>query len=377
MKRILPRFINSRTLMASIIGLSVVAAVALPERGKANTSLTYAASRCKPTTLIGHRGTAEGGVRNNTLPALKKAVAGGAATLEIDIHVTKSVSKTKKTKAQPAVWVVNHDSTITRKVNGKNVTKTISKTTYNDLKKFAPDLMTYSEALSYAKSTNRNLEVEIKPSSVSASRMQGLSDVLRKTGMQNKVTYSSFKADMLRSYRAVKNRAGKTAFITNTALPTSTASLNSYAAGVRKYADVIVLRYSVATAANVTVLKNNKLVVEVYTTNANNPAIDTGNTWAKYIGYGANGIITDRPGAYTQWCKDIQPKPPIFTPPAPVTPPAPTPEPAEPTPVEPEPADPEPEQPTEPGTNPTEPTEPTEPEQPADPPVSTEPPSAA
>ncbi len=355
--------------MAGVIGLSIVAAVVVPERGKANTSTTYVASRCEPTTLIGHRGTIEGNVRANTLPALKKAVAGGASTLEIDIHVTKSVGKTKKTKAQPAVWVVNHDPTITRTVKGKNVTKTISKTTFNDLKKFAPDLMTYSEAISYAKSTNRNLEVEIKPKSVSASRMQGLSDVLRKTGMQNKVTYTSFNADILRGYRAVKNRAGKTGYITNKALPTSTASLNSYAAGVRKYADTIVMRYSVANATNVAILKNHKLTVEVYTTNTGNPSVDSGTTWAKHIGYGVDGIITDKPSAYTAWCKDIQPKPPVFTPPVPVTPPAP--QPVEPVPVEPEPADPELEQPGEPTTDPTEPSEP------AEPPVSTDPPSAA
>lgn len=327
-------YIRSIIAVIALVGVSTAAAVIFPEIGKADTTTQYIANRCIPTSLIGHRGTNESGVRPNTLAALKKAVAGGAGTFEIDIHVTKSVAATKTVKAQPAMWVVNHDSTITRTVSGKSVTKKIATSTYAELKKLAPDLMTYSEALSYAKSVNRNLEVEIKPGTVSAARLQGLSDVLRKTGMQYKVTYSSFKLNMLRSYRAVKNRAGKTAFITNTALPSTAAGLTSYAASVRKYADVIVLRYAIATQSNITILKNNKLLVEVYTTDSGRPYIDGSASWSKYIQYGANGIITDKVGTYTAWCKGIQPKP-IVIPPIPADT---TPEPA-PAPVETEPVD--------------------------------------
>ena len=295
---------NTKIILGIAVGVLVVAAgVAIFRPGSSQADVTasaYVVAKCAPTMLVGHRGSGEPGVRNNTLPALQKGVAGGADGVEIDIRVTKS------TKNNPAVWVVNHDASVTRVVKGVTVSKKISSTTYKDLKKFAPDLMTLSTAVAYTKSVGKNIEIEIKPSSVSAGRLQALSDYIRKYGVPSKTTFTSFHSSVLKSYRALKNEVGRTGLITNTALPISTTDLNSYAASVRKYANTIVMRYSSANPTNIATLQRYGLFVEVYTTSTN-PAIDTSTNWDKYVSYRANAIITDQPKAFTNWCSSIQP----------------------------------------------------------------------
>lgn len=291
-------------LIATLSLLIIPLATARQAKADLNTT-----GRCSSVQLVGHRGTNQGNVRGNTLPALKKAVADGADALEIDIHRTKP-TKNPKTKKKSGVWVLNHDATVVRTVNGKNVSKTIAKTTYNDLKKFAPDIMTFAQAVAYAKASGKYLYVEIKPDSVAKGSMQYFSDTIKKYGMQKSTTFISFNTPVLKKYKSLKGHAGRIAQVTNKKLPTSAAGLASYAKNIRKYADAVIIRYTLSTPASVAGLKGAGLSVLVYTTNAATPEVDNSDTWNTHISNGADGIITDNAAGFTAWCSaSSQPQP--------------------------------------------------------------------
>lgn len=279
------QYISLRSvLLTALVGLLIFTLV-VPGRSEAVTA-SAAALRCGPARLVGHRGTAQANVRPNTIAALRGAVAGGAEALEIDIHRSKS-----------GVWVVNHDASI----KGKK----ISKTSFAKLRKVAPDLPTVRQAIAYAKSVNKVIYIEIKPSKVGKGSLRYFSRLVKEYGMQGKVSFTSFHSKVLKKYLRVKGHAGTTGYIVNTRLPSSASSLASYAKKVRKFSTSITLRYASATPANVAALKRAGLEVYVYTTDASRSYVDTSSYWTRYLGYGATGIITDKVATYTQWCNGL------------------------------------------------------------------------
>jgi glycerophosphoryl diester phosphodiesterase len=92
--------------------------------------------------LIAHRG-AQKNAEENTVAAFREALESVASQIELDIHTTKD-----------GVVICNHDF----KLNGLNV----ALTTYKELKKSAPDLTTFDEAVKVIGS-KKPIIVEIKP----------------------------------------------------------------------------------------------------------------------------------------------------------------------------------------------------------------------
>ncbi len=131
--------------------------------------------------------------------------------------------------------------------------------------------------------------------------------------MQKRTTVMSFNTPVLKKYKSLKGHAGRIAQVTNKKLPASAAGLASYTKSVRKYADTIIIRYTLSTPASVTAFKAVGLTVLVYTTDTATPAIDNSDTWNTHISNGADGIITDNAAGFTAWCsasQQPQPTPP-------------------------------------------------------------------
>ncbi len=254
----------------------VIAAVNISQVGAATTP------GCASTTLIGHRGTNDGVARNNTVAAFQKAAADKAAVIELDIH------RTKPDASGSGVWVVNHDSTL----NGY----TISKTSYATLKKSQPDLATIREAMKAIAATPARMEVEIKPSSVGTGSLQYFVSLAKEYKMTSRLRITSFNEPVLKQFNALKS--GIATGYNVTKLPsTKPADIAAYAKKVRTFATSININKTNLTSATVvTQLKSAPgLQVNTYTVN-------TSAEWSKLVGYGVNGIITDKAAQYTTWC---------------------------------------------------------------------------
>ncbi len=280
--------------------LALLMAIGIPSSSQSATREHIAATRCEGVTLVGHRGTGEGGVRDNTLAALRGGVAGGADALEIDTRYTAPSAE------EPTpVWVVNHDGVVRRKVGGKPATREIATASYAQLKHFAPDLLSLDDAIGYAKSTKRMLFIDVKSAQADEVRLADMAALVRKHGMQDRTSIISFYAPLLKRYGQLPERAGKIGLIANR-LPAH--DLPAYAKTVRSYASTIVLRHTAATPVAVRTLKAAGLSVDVYVTgDKGKRAADMPGAWQRYVEYGADGIVTDRPKAYTAWCSGLQP----------------------------------------------------------------------
>lgn len=223
--------------------------------------------------VIGHRGT-DKNVRENTLKAFKAAVDAGADVVELDIRRTKPDSSGR------ATWVVFHDSTI----GGRS----ISKTTYATLKKLRPDLATLREVIAYMQTTNRSMQIEIKPKSISSGSLNALVSLVNQYNMKDRVTFTSFHSSVLKKLHAKKTGI-KQGFI-----------IRKYvsAAGIKKFADVVLIKDSGASVSAINKLKAAGLAVDVWT-------VDDKDSMKRLIADGVDGIITDKPVDLLSVCRAV------------------------------------------------------------------------
>lgn len=316
----------------AMIAALLVSLVAVNGSVSAVATSDLAIKRCSTTSVVGHRGTVSGGVKENTLAAFKAAVAGGAKEIEFDIHRTKPEKGTGQ-------WIIYHD----KKIKGR----TISKTKYSTLKKIEPSLTTYNQAMTYLKSVpNVRILVEIKPSKVSKGSLKYIAKVANKYNVRNRTVIQSFNKSILTKFKKY-NKGFQLAFIMN--------KVKYSPKSIRKFANSVIINKSLIYSKKVSVTSMKSAGLKVYAYTANS-ATD----WNKLAGYGVNAVITDYAKSYVSWCSAIQPKPvvkppvkpPVTTPKPPVVPTPPTP----PTPpVDTDPAEPEDTDPTETPVDPSTP----------------------
>lgn len=274
------RHLSPGQVIQTIFSLALIVAV-LP----AQTGAVAATTTCASVTVIGHRGTDVGVVRNNTVAAFQKAAADKAAVIEMDIR------RTLPDASGSGTWVVSHDATL----NGY----TISKTPYATLKKSQPDLATIREAMKAIAATSARMEVEIKPTSVGDGSLKYFISLAKEYKMTSRLRITSFSDSVLKQFNALKSSIATGYNVTK--LPsTKSADIAAFAKKVRTFATSInINKTNLTSAAVVTQLKSAPgLQVNTYT-------VDTSAEWDKLVGYGVNGIITDKAGAYNTWCNGI------------------------------------------------------------------------
>lgn len=308
MKRIFGSFNYMSVRLFVLVFVMAFSAAMWPMAPRAEAAISTAATRCSSTTVVGHRGSSGSNIKENTIPAFRNAIGSGAKVIEFDIH------RTKKTKGNPAVWVVYHD----KKIKGH----TISGTTYKKLKQIEPTLLRYDSAMAYlARFKTVRVFVEIKPSYITKYRAQYIGKIVNRYGMRSRTEIHSFHKSVLTKFHTY-NKSFRLGYIMNTPKYSSTS--------IRKFANSVVLRQDLIYNNRVSVNSYRRAGLAVYAYTANNT-----DQWVRLNNYGVSGIITDNARGYVNWCRDIQQ--PITPPPAqpPVTPPTPPAEPPVP-PVEPD-----------------------------------------
>lgn len=260
-------------LAAALVTLPATPAAAdtTSRRGQVTTRTAKVTTGC-PMSIIGHRGTEDGGVANNTIAAFRQAVTDGVDVLELDIH------RTKPDRSGAGTWVVNHDPTI----DGRS----IASTSFATLRRLRPDLPTYRQALTYVASTDRYVQVEVKPKSVSTGSLRYLARTATTLGLSKRFELDSSRRAVLAKFRGL-HTGMRTGYI-----------LRRYVAPsvVAPVATTAVVRHSVLTAAWSSALHQAGLAVEIWT-------VDTAAGWATAAAYGVDGIITDQAAALVAWCE--------------------------------------------------------------------------
>ena len=267
-----------RVVQGALCLALIVAMLPLQTRAAAVTT-------CTTVTVVGHRGTDVGVARNNTVAAFQKAAADKAAVIELDVQ------RTKPDASGSGTWVVSHDSTL----NGY----TISKTPYATLKKSQPDLATIRDAMKVIAATPARMEVEIKPSSVGDGSLKYFVSLAKEYKMTSRLRITSFSESVLKQFNALKSGIA-TGYNVTTLPSTKPADIAAFAKKVRTFATSInVNKTNLTSATVVTQLKSAPgLQVNTYT-------VDTSTEWNKLVGFGVNGIITDKAGAYNTWCSGV------------------------------------------------------------------------
>lgn len=275
--------IRSSIVPASALALVMSLSIAIISAPHSSAASTYVISRCGgPVSLIGHRGT-DDGVRANTIAAFKKAAAAGADSIELDVH------RSKPNSAGSGTWVVNHDSFVTDSAGKKY---TIATTSIETLRKVRPDMPTIRDAMKYISTTGALMEMEIKPSTIGNGSLNYFASLSKEFNMQQRLSINSFHSSVLKQFVALKTGAATTGYI-STAYPTTKP------ADIKKFASSISMKSTATNATTVKALKAAGLKVYTYT-------IDSESDWNKYIGYGIDGVITDRTASYNNWCAGIQ-----------------------------------------------------------------------
>ncbi len=221
--------------------------------------------------VIGHRGTDAGVARNNTVDALRQAVAYGADVVEMDIRQTAPDDHGHRT------WVVNHDATI----GGRR----ISRTTFPALKDRQPDLATFSDAAQVAADAGVGIEVELKPNRVSADGLREVLGVLTTKQLRENAVLTSRHSSVLARLKPVAGPTRLGVIVGEPADPES----------VKKFADRVLIRHTAITAEYVAAAHAHELLVEVWT-------VDDADGWRAFSRYGVDGVITDKADAAIAWC---------------------------------------------------------------------------
>lgn len=242
--------------------------------------------------VIAHQG-GDGLWPGDTMFAYQNAVELGVDVLEMDIHITKD-----------GVLVLMHDETVDRTTDG---TGEIESMTLAELKKldagydWSPDegktfpyrgqgvQVTTLEDIFQA-FPDKRMTIEIKKSN--ASMIQPFCDLIREHNMQDKVLAASFYDDKIQEFRAacpeVATSSAKqetTVFvILSKAFLTGFYSPQFIALQVPEESGGI----TVMTEAFVRAAHGSGLAVEPWT-------INDQETMQKFINWGVDGIITDRP----------------------------------------------------------------------------------
>ncbi len=242
--------------------------------------------------VIAHQG-GDGLWPGDTLFAFQNAVELGVDVLEMDVHVTKD-----------SVLVLMHDEAVDRTTDGSGEIESMS---LEELRKLdagydwstddgatfpfrgqGVTIPTMEEV--FAAFPDMHMTIEIKKTNVSMAKP--FCDLIRKYDMQDKVLIASFHDDRLKEFRetcpevatsSAKNETTAFVLLTKPFLG-SFYSPKFFSLQVPEESSGI----TVMTPAFVKAAHERNLAVEPWT-------INDAETMKKFIGWGVDGIITDRP----------------------------------------------------------------------------------
>jgi glycerophosphoryl diester phosphodiesterase len=229
------------------------------------------AAACAAPNVISHRGDQDGGTEN-TLGALRAALAAGSGQVELDIHFTKDHHA-----------VLMHDATVDRTTNGTGRISDMTLARFRALR--TPDGQhppTLGGALALVADAGAQVLVELKqvPDALdlrSLRRDYQLLDAYRWAGL---MSFSTAALNAVRSIPAVKG------LLSESAPSTSAAERWSF----------VGVRYDNLTRSRVRAYLNAGVPVYAWTPN------DRG-AWRRLATYGVSRVVTDRTPAYLAWAR--------------------------------------------------------------------------
>ncbi|MBL8090680.1 MAG: glycerophosphodiester phosphodiesterase [Anaerolineales bacterium] len=252
----------------------------------------YYASDLTDTLVIAHQG-GDGIAPGNTMLAFQNAVDIGVDVLEMDLHITKD-----------DVLVLIHDETIDRTTNG---TGEVESMTLDELKTFDAGydwsrdegvtfpfrgqgitIPTLEEV--FTAYPDKRMVIEIKKSN--ASMIEPFCNMIREYNMQEKIVVASFYDDKMKAFReacpevatsSAKNETTVFVLLSKVFL-TGFYSPQFYSLQVPEESSGI----TVMTESFIRAAHERNLAVEPWT-------INDEETMRKFIEWGVDGIMTDRP----------------------------------------------------------------------------------
>lgn len=137
------------------------------------------------TLIAAHRGGSGG--TENTLSAIRSAVADGADAVEVDVRETKD-----------GVLVLMHDASINRTSNSTGYVSRMTLAQLRTVNFMGDTICTLDEALSYLSGTSASFFLEMKTAGIEAACV----DAVARAGMADRTTFISFSLNALSAVRA-------------------------------------------------------------------------------------------------------------------------------------------------------------------------------
>lgn len=147
--------------------------------------------------IIGHRGFAKLGPEN-TIETMRRAIAAGATSVEVDVRLTKD-----------SAWVVMHDATVDRTTNGRGAVSSLTVPEISGLNACprtagmaAPcRVPTLDMVLSFVRDHRITVVIDIK-SPLNAKSRNALLDAVTSNGLMDQVLFASFSRQDLTQIRS-------------------------------------------------------------------------------------------------------------------------------------------------------------------------------
>ena len=287
------RPVLTRVLPALAVTAALVAAMVLvPGLSRASASNVFGELRApgQPAFVAGHRGD-RAAAPENTIPAMKSAIASEMEFLETDVQLTKD-----------AVPVLMHDDTIDRTTNG---TGEVGALTYKALRKLDAGSW-YSKEFKKTRvpSLNEFLEV-VEPSSKKVllelkgfweeEEVQIVIDLVRAHGLEHRVSFASF--DFTTIMNIEKRGASFPRIIIMRELPADPVGLANHFGAIAILTSPDSLEKYPGAVDD---MHEAGLGVLLYTLNSEE-------RWSEAIGLGVDGIITDQPSLLDGWLMKTAP----------------------------------------------------------------------
>jgi glycerophosphoryl diester phosphodiesterase len=279
-------------IVLSILGVILLALVLVAVFSKRAPDHPYYSSELPYPLVIAHQG-GDGLWPGNTMYAFEHAAALGVDVLEMDLHITKD-----------GVLILMHDETVDRTTDGKGL---IEEMTLAEIKTldaghgWSPDdggtfpyrgrgikVPTLEEVLQAFPGYRMTIEIKKTECSMAAP----LCDLIRGHGMQDKILVASFHDERMEKFRQVcpevatsSARQETTVFVlmSKAFLGRLYSPVFSSLQVPEKSSDIAVM-----TARFVRAAHERNLKVEPW-------AINDPEQMKRYIDWGVDGIITDRP----------------------------------------------------------------------------------
>lgn len=234
------------------------------------------AARPGDLRITAHRGAPAGGVTENTVPAMRRAVRLKASAVETDVRMTRDGRA-----------VLMHDPTLQRTTTCRG---RVAERSLRSLRKRCrgerggEQVPTLADVLRLAARSRVDVLAELKGRRWSRTEVAEVVRVIDRAGMVGRVTVMAFHPETLRRVEA-RRPALRTTFLVRRWAPV---------ADVLAYADGVTLPPAHLTRTHVAAVR--AAGKEVIARKANNPR-----KWRQLKRLGVGGAITDRVVGYRRW----------------------------------------------------------------------------